>query len=153
MRYRTILLAVDIEADNAAVLDYAFAFAEKAGATLHTLHALSAGPGIADDAGYAAMRERAKAQMEVIITPHSKSSSRGKAYVDMNEPITAITETAAKLSADLIMVSTSGRQGVERLALGSVAQGVLEEAKVPVLVLKNLDPARTSGPALPRADD
>ncbi len=139
MRYRTILLAVDVDAENAAVIDYAFAFAEQAGATLHTLHACPVGidRGAAGDAFYAKLREHAKEELENAVARHRGSQSIGKCLINMNEPIAAILDTATAVSADLIIVSTHARQGTERVIMGSVAEGVLDEAKVPVLVLKS----------------
>ncbi|MFT3927033.1 MAG: universal stress protein [Myxococcales bacterium] len=139
MRYRTILLALDMDAKNASVIDYAFAFAEKAGATLHTLHACPVGvaPGGAESRYYADLRERAKQEMEQALALHRGSPSRGKSFLDLNEPITAIVNTAAKLGADLVILSTHGRQGLERVVVGSVAEGVLDEVQVPVLVMRS----------------
>ncbi|WP_342129655.1 universal stress protein [Hydrogenophaga sp. OTU3427] len=47
-----------------------------------------------------------------------------------------ITETARIEACDLIVMGSHGRQGVEALILGSVAQKVLTHAKVPVLIVK-----------------
>lgn len=47
-----------------------------------------------------------------------------------------IVETAAQLPADLIVMGTHGRGGVERLVLGSVAENVLRTAPCPVLTLR-----------------
>ena len=47
-----------------------------------------------------------------------------------------ILQTVEQLSADLIMMGSHGRSGVEKLLLGSVAQKVLSEAKVSVLITK-----------------
>jgi nucleotide-binding universal stress UspA family protein len=139
MSYRTILLALDIEAGNAAVIDYAFAFAEKAGATLHTLHASPVGvaPGTAEDAFYAEQRERARSALKLALARHRASPSLGKYFVDTHEPVTAILHTAVAVSADLIVVATHARQGVERWVMGSVAEAVLDEAQASVLVMKS----------------
>lgn len=47
----------------------------------------------------------------------------------------AIVEQAAAEGADLIVMGTHGRRGVERLILGSVAEGVARRTTVPVLLL------------------
>lgn len=44
-----------------------------------------------------------------------------------------VCEFAAEHGADLIALSTHGRSGLQRLVLGSVAEGVLRRANVPVL--------------------
>lgn len=47
-----------------------------------------------------------------------------------------ILAQARKLHADLIVLGTHGRRGLRRLVMGSDAEGVLREAKVPVLLVR-----------------
>ncbi|RYF70841.1 MAG: universal stress protein [Comamonadaceae bacterium] len=47
-----------------------------------------------------------------------------------------IVDTAVALNADLIVMGSHGRSGIEKLLLGSVTQRVLQEAPMPVLVVK-----------------
>lgn len=49
---------------------------------------------------------------------------------------TAIIDTAKAQGADLIVMASHGRKGVERLLLGSETQQVLVHASIPVLVLR-----------------
>jgi nucleotide-binding universal stress UspA family protein len=48
----------------------------------------------------------------------------------------AILEQAKKFGADLIVMGTHGRRGLNRLLLGSDAERVLRSAQVPVLLVK-----------------
>lgn len=47
-----------------------------------------------------------------------------------------INGEAKSWSADLIVIGTHGRSGFSRLLLGSVAEGVVREASVPVLLVR-----------------
>ncbi|MGH2461251.1 MAG: universal stress protein [Chloroflexota bacterium] len=47
-----------------------------------------------------------------------------------------IVEDARRWPADLIVLGTHGRHGIERLFLGSVAEGVARTAPVPVLLVR-----------------
>ncbi len=47
-----------------------------------------------------------------------------------------IVDTAKSLGADLIVMGSHGRSGLEKLLLGSVTQRVLQDAPMPVLVVK-----------------
>jgi nucleotide-binding universal stress UspA family protein len=46
-----------------------------------------------------------------------------------------IVQAAEEVSADLIVMSTHGRSGFRRLLLGSVAEGVLRQSAIPVLLI------------------
>jgi nucleotide-binding universal stress UspA family protein len=47
-----------------------------------------------------------------------------------------IVDTANGIGADLIVMGSHGRSGIEKLLLGSVTQRVLQDASMPVLVVK-----------------
>lgn len=49
-------------------------------------------------------------------------------------PAEAICEHASRAGADLIALSTHGRSGFRRFVLGSIAEGVVRHAHVPVLI-------------------
>ena len=58
-----------------------------------------------------------------------------------DQPANAISEYAEKHDIDLIVMSSHGRGGITRVALGSVADKVIRGAKTPVLVLRPTDEA------------
>ena len=47
-----------------------------------------------------------------------------------------ISEEAQKWNADLLVVGTHGRKGFEHLLMGSVAEGVVRTASMPVLLIR-----------------
>ncbi len=57
-------------------------------------------------------------------------------YACVGDPGTMIVEYAAKVHADLIVMPSHGRHGLERLVLGSTTERVLRHSEVPVLVLR-----------------
>lgn len=59
-----------------------------------------------------------------------------KAYVVSGKPSEAIIQTAGERQADLIVLGSHGRTGVERLLMGSVAERVIVLASCAVLVVK-----------------
>ncbi len=61
-----------------------------------------------------------------------------KAFVLSGRPADAIIETAQEKKADLIVLGSHGRTGVERLLMGSVAERVIVLASCPVLVVKGM---------------
>jgi nucleotide-binding universal stress UspA family protein len=64
--------------------------------------------------------------------------------VEFGTPHTNIVEKAAGEGADLIVMSTHGRTGVDHMILGSVAEKVVARAACPVLVVPRPDRRATS---------
>lgn len=56
--------------------------------------------------------------------------------VENHTPWRGIIETANAIEADLIVMGSHGRRGLEKMVLGSVAQRVLQHADQPVLVVR-----------------
>ena len=53
------------------------------------------------------------------------------------KPAKMIADFAREKDADLIVVGTHGRTGLDRLLMGSTAEGLLREAPCQVLVVKH----------------
>ena len=60
------------------------------------------------------------------------------------DPGRAIIDTAHQRNADLIAMATHGRSGLQRLVLGSVADRVVRESHLPVLLVRPPVPEPTS---------
>jgi nucleotide-binding universal stress UspA family protein len=60
----------------------------------------------------------------------------GETILDVASVADSIVKYAVKQEADLIVIGTSGRSGLKRLLLGSVASGVVTHAKCPVMVVR-----------------
>ncbi|MBL7978811.1 MAG: universal stress protein [Bacteroidetes Order II. Incertae sedis bacterium] len=55
------------------------------------------------------------------------------------DPVHQILTTATRSRTDLIVMSSHGLSGIERLMMGSVTEGVMRQASVPLLVVKASD--------------
>ena len=51
-------------------------------------------------------------------------------------PSQGIIQVADEVSADLIIMGSHGRTGIQKVMLGSVAQNVLTQSPIPVLIIK-----------------
>jgi nucleotide-binding universal stress UspA family protein len=60
------------------------------------------------------------------------------------EPVRELVAAAREHRADMIAMTTHGRSGVGRLLFGSVAEAVLREADIPVLMMRDTG-SRASG--------
>ena len=59
-----------------------------------------------------------------------------KKVVREGDPASIICDYAHETNADLIVMSTHGRSGIQRWVYGSVADRVLRAAKIPVLLIR-----------------
>jgi nucleotide-binding universal stress UspA family protein len=69
-------------------------------------------------------------------------------------PVDSIVEYARQCHADLLVIGSHGRSGLHRLFLGSVAEGVVRNVSVPVLVVRQSaaaheEPEKASAAAQP----
>lgn len=60
-----------------------------------------------------------------------------KTIVKTGFPAETINEVAEKEGADLIVISSSGKSGLHRFIIGSVAEEVLKTAEIDVLLVHN----------------
>lgn len=58
--------------------------------------------------------------------------------IPARDPAKGIVEEAERLGVNHVVVGTHGRKGLEHLVLGSVAEKVAREAKVPVTIVRGL---------------
>jgi nucleotide-binding universal stress UspA family protein len=86
---------------------------------------------------YRTLEEKATAKLEALaqkIQAEWKLEVRPKVF--LGEPFSLILNEAEKESVDLIVVGSHGKQGIERLLLGSVSEKVARKAKCSVLVVR-----------------
>lgn len=71
-------------------------------------------------------------------TRHPNWSAPGRivCHLRLAAPAEEVAQLAADVEADLVVVGSHGRRGIERLVLGSVAEGVVRLAPCPVLVAR-----------------
>jgi nucleotide-binding universal stress UspA family protein len=138
---RSILVAVDGSAPSDAALAVACALATEYGATVRGCHVLARHPYLQgrhvqwlpeDEAGKrreaAAIARRAEKKAEalgVIL----------RVDVPDGDPVDELLRTAEATGADTIVIGNRGQNALSTLLLGSVAQGVTERSRLPVLVV------------------
>jgi nucleotide-binding universal stress UspA family protein len=83
-----------------------------------------------------ALDEKAKALLYEA-TLRARSDSADTALLQ-GPTVDSILEHCKACSADLIVVGSHGRGGLSRLLIGSVAEGIIRNAEVPVMVVRQV---------------
>jgi nucleotide-binding universal stress UspA family protein len=143
MRLQTILCPVDFSDPSHQALQQAAALAAWYGAKVIALHvhqpalaavAALAGGGAADEewtTDFGEVRDR----IRVDAAAFTDASVELVPDVSGGEPADAIVAYAQSVPADLIVMGTRGKSGLQHLMLGSVTENVLRKAGCPVLTL------------------
>lgn len=153
MKYavRNILWATDFSREATDALDYAELFAKTCGAGITALHVVpDMGPALLE-ARSAYMEDvyqeiegnKAKAVRKLAGLAEKKGLAFERAIVETGSPAKTIIAVAARDKADLIVMGKRGQSALEKVLVGSVANGVLRHAPAPVLFAgkKRLKPA------------
>ena len=83
------------------------------------------------------METLAKDQLDSLVATVRQSSPSAEGAILGGEPWRKILEVANDRAADLIIVGTHGRTGLDHLLIGSVAEKVARVSPVPVLIVSS----------------
>lgn len=153
-RIRRILCPVDFFPASLRAADYAIRFAQNYNAKLHLLHVISpviysasdyglTVSHLVDDCEKQAARMMAKLEGKargVGVTVHTDIRTRKSVRSEIESAI-------RRTKADVLVMGTHGRQGLEKWFLGSVAERLLRSSPIPVLTLRGTSKRRTTLPA------
>ena len=139
---KNVLWATDFSAEANNALLYAKLFAGAYKAKLSAVYIfpelqtslLEARPMILEDLYRQAEAGLGKARKSLEVLSAKKGIPFDKILVDAGSPVKKVLEIAEREKADLIVVGKKGRSAIEKILIGSVANGILRHAKVPVLV-------------------
>jgi nucleotide-binding universal stress UspA family protein len=81
----------------------------------------------------ARLREYVRAK---VLAVEALGAAKTTLHARLGTPAEGLVQLAADIDADMIVVGTHGRRGIERMVLGSVAARLLEIAPCPVLVAR-----------------
>jgi nucleotide-binding universal stress UspA family protein len=145
--YSRILVAVDGSPHSAHALEHAAGLAKSLSASLRLVHVIDIGllpygPELSIDID-ALLKARRAAGEKILAAARDSVQAPGievdTLLLDTATPVqhvaAALAETASNWPADLLVLGTHGRRGMERWLLGSVAEGVARRSTVPVLLV------------------
>ena len=121
-----VLMATDFSRPADAALRTASGVALNLGATFRLVH-------VVDPSS-----EKARAERKIAAQVHDlrQRGLEAEGQCLNGEPVQAILRDAGVWHADLLALGTSGRRGLHRLALGSVAEELLRRSGCPVLTVR-----------------
>jgi nucleotide-binding universal stress UspA family protein len=134
---RTILVPLDGTAQSQRVLPHAEALAMGTDGWLLLMEAAE-GHAFYDEDARLAHRTAVAAAEQYLTGLERSERGRGVAAARLvleGPPVPAILEAAADSDADLIVMATHARTGLDRLVVGSVAEEVLRRSSVPLLLV------------------
>ncbi len=137
-----ILCAVDFSQHSEEVAAYAATFAKTFGARIIVVYAA---PDLAQYDNLHVSPTTLEGTLEELFIGAEKSMEAfvPAAFKDMQvqgivvsgDPAEEIIEIANSSDADMIIMGTHGRKGIERILLGSVAERVVKSSSIPVLTI------------------
>ena len=145
--FKRILVSADGSATSDQGVVAAASLARSLSARLTVLHVVDTRPVYADFAGINDSSQMIASQCEagekVLAKARALAEGGGleiatrlvESSLDAIPPV--IAHVAQTEQADLIVMGTHGRSGISHLLLGSVAEGVLRAADVPVLLIRD----------------
>ncbi len=146
MEYKNILIGTDGSELMETVYEHCAFLARLTNATVHIVYVL-------DIAGFASvpidstwenmydvLLDEGKAIAEnakKAVISYGVNKEAVKTAVLEGHPSSELNTYVENNAVDLIVIGTHGRKGLDRLLIGSVADKVVREAKVPVLVVRS----------------
>jgi nucleotide-binding universal stress UspA family protein len=150
-RIKRILAATDLEECATRALEHAKTLAHRFDAEITVVHAVpmyaSAEPlpitPIYFGEEPAAEQQAASTALDQYQKTHLCAETSSAPVLEAGDPAVAILATSRSREADMVVMGTHARRGLERALLGSVAEQVIAASEVPVLTVRCHEPERT----------
>lgn len=136
----TILVPVDFSGHSRAAIERACVLAEGCEARLRLLHAMHFSPATIDYAFsepvWSDLRRSETTALETLSKSFEDRDIEVETVFEERDPTDAIRYAALASDVELIVMGSHGRRGLDRLLLGSVAERTLQDAPVPVVIVR-----------------
>jgi len=144
--FNNILFATDFSDASGPAADHAITLAKLTGAHLHVLHVINELDEhqrvmIPKEAFLVLERElevQAVRQLDRFCKERASDLEK-TAHAEVGSAFLKILETAEQVKADLIVMGTHGRTGMEQVIVGSTAERVVRRSKIPVLTVRGTE--------------
>jgi nucleotide-binding universal stress UspA family protein len=137
--FKRILCPVDFDDNSPCALNEAGALARSGNGQVCLLHVVRINPLATEGFVLGDLQESQMKHARGKIDDIAKTALAGVPYqasIEFGEPGDMILAAEKNLSADLVVMATHGRRGIAHLVLGSVAETVVRESTIPVLIVR-----------------
>lgn len=142
--FKTILFAIDFSESSDYAFQYALSIAKKYEARLLIVHVISEPvdlrgfyvPHISFEKLEQEIEDGAKKLMEKFCRTHLQDYQNYETFVLPGIPYDEIIKKATEQAADLILMGTHGRTGLDHVLFGSTAEKVVRKSSIPVMTVR-----------------
>lgn len=142
--FNTILFATDFSESSDHAFQYAFSLARKFESRLGIIHVISEPvdlrgfyvPHISFDKLEEEIEQGALKLMEKFCRTHTQGYAKVESFVVPGIPYDEIIKKSLEINADLIVVGTHGRTGLDHVLFGSTAEKVVRKSTIPVMTIR-----------------
>jgi nucleotide-binding universal stress UspA family protein len=141
--FKRILVAVDFSLPSITALENAIALCQQLDGTLHIVYVAD----MADKKNSSAeingsdtvemkVFKDFRHNLEELVEKMSNGKTEVLIEVEYGDAADGILQVAVKVSADIIVMGTHGRTGLEHLIVGSVAETVMRKTSIPLMCVR-----------------
>ena len=142
--FKTILFATDFSESSDFAFGRALTLARKFNARLVILHVINEPvdlrgfyvPHISFDKLEEEIEEGAQKMMEKFCRTHIRDYANYESFIVPGIPYDEVIKKAAAEGADLIVMGTHGRTGLDHVLFGSTAEKVVRKSPIPVMTIR-----------------
>ncbi len=138
MSFTRILIALDGSPIAAHAADVGCELARALGAQVSVVSVVDTtlADAVASDVSPSLLLDEARQDARRAIDAVRSEPAPAAEFLPEGKPDEEIVKTAGAWKADLIVIGSHGRRGLERMLLGSVAEAVSRHARCPVLIVR-----------------
>lgn len=139
--YKKILIATDGSEYTKKAVDHGIELANNNGAKIHAIYVIdtsafgSIPPSASMEYTYSILRQEGDTAIKYVAERAEAEGLEAEGIVVEGHPAQEIIKYAEENSIDLIVMGTLGKSGLDRFLLGSVADKVIRNSKIPVIAV------------------
>ena len=139
--YKKILIATDGSEYTKKAIDYGIDIAINTGAKLQAIYVVDTGAyksiplSAPQEYAYSILKQEGDMAIKYVADMVEAAGLEVEGIIAEGHPADEIIKYAEKNSIDLIVMGTLGKSGLDRFLLGSVADKVIRNSKIPVIVV------------------